>query len=247
MTLPTDAARMLSNELVATGAPLVSVIVHGSAVLGGWTAGRSDLDLLVIVEDDIDPADLRNLIAILVRFDPEANGMQLEASIVTRRAAIGIRDTWPFLAHVNSQRTQVIEDALPPPGASDPDLLMHYAVARHAGLAVSGEPAQAVIGPVSRSSILRYLAEELRWGIEHGTAGYALLNACRARLFLERGEIVSKIEGGRRALDDPDAPHTMVGTALAWQRGSGPEPVLDQDTRRFILGTARALAAASND
>jgi streptomycin 3"-adenylyltransferase len=242
---PTDTARLLSDALVHTGAPLVSVILHGSAVLGGWTPGRSDLDLLVIVEDTIEHADLRTLVGILIRFDAERIGMPLEASIVTRSAAAHIRDRWPFLAHVNSHRTPTIDEALAQPGASDPDLLMHYAVARHAGLAVSGERARVAVGPVPRSSILRYLADEIQWGLDHAPVAYALLNACRARQYLTDAAIVSKIEGGLRALQDAEAPQTAIAAAIAWQQGGNVAPVLDALARAYIERTTHLLIEAS--
>jgi hypothetical protein len=76
---------------------------------------------------------------------------------------------------------------------------------------------------VPRRAILDYLAGELRWGIEHAPEAYAVLNACRALIYLTDQQIVSKIAGGEAALRRGAGPAEVIQRALGQQRGSEPD------------------------
>ena len=100
---------------------------------------------------------------------------------------------WPYLLHVNSGESRFALGA----GRGDPDLIAHYAVARAAGVAISGPPADTVFGPVTRSQLVDYLRDELQWGVDHADQRYAVLNACRAVAYARSGLLLSKPDGGR--------------------------------------------------
>ena len=48
-----SAARRVTAALVATSPAIVGVYIHGSAVLGDFLPGRSDLDVLTVVRDGV--------------------------------------------------------------------------------------------------------------------------------------------------------------------------------------------------
>ena len=64
---------------------------------------------------------------------------------------------------------------------------------------------------------MRHLLHELRWGKEHGTEAYAVLNACRAWRYTADNSFVSKIDAGEWARQHGAAP-TVVADALTQQR-----------------------------
>ena len=64
---------------------------------------------------------------------------------------------------------------------------MHYGVCRTAGYSAFGPPPDEVIGPIARADMLAYHADELSWGLANAPERYAVLNACRARLYLTDG------------------------------------------------------------
>lgn len=166
--------------------------MHGSAALGGWGPG-SDLDMLVTVRDgsDIDWAAAGRLLLSAVLPEPV-----LELSVVVEPDAARPEAPWPFLLHVDHAGHRAVVDN----GGGDPDLLMHYVVARTAGITLFGPPAMEAFGPVPRATVLSYLIEELRWGLAEADQRYAVLNACRALAYLREGAVLSKIDGGRWAL-----------------------------------------------
>ncbi|MBO0880851.1 MAG: DUF4111 domain-containing protein [Mycobacterium sp.] len=76
-----------------------------------------------------------------------------------------------------------------------------------------------VFGPLSEDLVLAQLSTELYWSANHRPNEYAVLNACRAWRFAVDGAIVSKVDGGRWALDRvPDPDHALIEHALDHQR-----------------------------
>ena len=110
----------------------------------------------------------------------------LEASVVARTAAASPAPPWPFFVHVTtapkdpkvvSGRTQ----------SGDPDLILHYAVARERGWSATGPPPVELFGSIPTSIVLQQIADELRWAASNASASYAVLNACRASVSRSRG------------------------------------------------------------
>jgi hypothetical protein len=239
-------ARLVARAgVAAAGDHLRAVYLHGSAVLGGWTPERSDVDILLVAGDEIGSADLERVSLALrdcAGACPARKG--LESSVVLAGDAAAPRPPWPFLLHVatDGRRVRIVQGADSP---GDPDLLMHYAVCRAAGWAVRGPQAREQIGAVPRALVLAYLADEAGWGLEHAQEAYAVLNACRALAFLAGGQIVSKVEGGEIALRRGLGPAPVIERALAQQRGLAPEQRPAADAAEFVLATAAALRAAA--
>lgn len=242
-----EYARLVSRAATeAAGDHLIAVYLHGSAVLGGWTPDRSDVDILLVAGDDVDGSSLERVglaLACSAEACPARKG--LESSVVLAREAAAPQPPWSFLLHVTTEGgdAAIIRGADSP---GDRDLLMHYAVCRAAGWAVHGPPARTQIGPVPREFILAYLADEAGWGLENAPEAYAVLNACRAMVFLTDGQIVSKVEGGRIALRRGLGPAALIERALAQQEGLAPEVRPAQNAVQFVRATAATLRAAAS-
>jgi Domain of unknown function (DUF4111) len=240
-------AAELSGELQRASDGLVqAAYLHGSAALGGWLPS-SDVDMLFIAADDISAATLDIVAQSLADDRRLCPGRGLECSVVSRSAAAAARPPWPFLLHVATGSTEpggsrIVLGANSP---GDSDLLMHYAVCRAAGWQVCGPPPQDVISPVGRELILAYLASELRWGLEHAPEAYAVLNTCRALIYLADGELVSKIAGGEAALRRGLGPAGLIRHALAQQEGRAAEQQPGAEAAAFVLATATALKDAA--
>ena len=68
---------------------------------------------------------------------------------------------------------------------------------------VAGPAPQFMFGPMSREMLLEALAQELEWWLEHeAETGFRspVLNACRAWMYAESGELGSKLAGGEWAI-----------------------------------------------
>lgn len=240
-------SRRLAETLnVSSGGRLVGAYLHGSAAMGGWLPKKSDVDLLFVIEDATTAEVLPALEQELVDSAPACPGMGLECSVVSATQAGTPRAPWPFLLHVQSSRGQPTRIIQGTTLDGDPDLLMHYLVCRVAGVPVLGSEPQAVFGTVPRSIVLAHLAAELLWGVKHGSEAYAVLNACRALVYAIQGDIVSKIEGGRRALNEGLGPPGVVARALDEQREMGPPKTVAADAAEFVRLAVDRLQSAQD-
>lgn len=200
------------------GSALIGTYLHGSVALGGFSASRSDIDLLMVVSTDTGVADHAwRCIAASVRHAPcPARGV--EVSFVDAGDARAPAEPWPFLLHIATGPND--PKAVSGRGHDgDRDLLMHYAVTRVAGIAIRGPDPQDAIGTVDRSAILAYLTDELSWATANASEAYVVLNAGRALRYLHDGQFVSKIDGAEEAIA-VGAPLDLVARALASQRGA---------------------------
>lgn len=247
MSLPVDVRSSVEHvdSIVRSvcGDRSVSTYVHGSLALGGFNARRSDVDVLVVVVDDDPSLDAMQLQALgdqLAVVPSVDHGVEL--SIVTAAAARRPSAPWPFLLHVTTAPDDAkIVVGVDHPG--DPDLLMHYAVARAAGIVVSGEPPIQTIGPIDRDTILRHLADELSWAEAHAGETYGVLNAARARCYLTDGRIGSKIDGGRNAFAN-DGPRDVLTRAVRVQEGHADDRPPTVEAVQFMHAVRDEIAAA---
>jgi streptomycin 3"-adenylyltransferase len=238
---PRQFAGDLTAALGRVG-PLAAAYLHGSAALGGWNAERSDVDILFVASDDIG-ADAVAAIGdlLLTRRGP---GRGLECSVVTSSQAARPCPPYPFLLHSGQDAgAQRLYSGSEMPG--DSDLIMHYAVCREAGITLYGPPPQDCIGAVPRQAILTYLAGELEWGLANGAESYAVLNACRALVYLESRRIVSKVAGGKAALERGTGPEAQVRLALDAQYGISDERRPGPDATAFVRSVITRLEAGS--
>ncbi|WP_225728735.1 MULTISPECIES: aminoglycoside adenylyltransferase domain-containing protein [unclassified Nocardia] len=213
------AGDVASAMATVFGSRLVGVYLHGSAVLGGFDARRSDIDVLVVCANSLTVAERSAVAAGLneERLPCPAHGLEL--SVVTLPVTRNPTARPRFELHV----TTAPDDSKVVDGhehAGDPDLVLHFAVCQQAGrLAGSGGPASEVFAPVAAELVLAQLARELHWAAEHAAGEYAVLNACRAWRFAVDSTFVSKIDGGRWAMDRvPQPDRELIRTALNRQR-----------------------------
>ena len=219
---------------------VVGTYVHGSVALGGFVAGKSDVDVLFVVADSPGAIDARELGATLSRAAEPCTGRGIEASVVTSAHAKSSLPSSNFVVHfTTAPEDHKIIDGTGHPG--DSDLPMHYAVTRKHGVTVSGPAPIDVFSMPTRTWIVNYLIDDLTESLD-GPLAYAVLNACRAWQYIETDELVSKVEGGRWAhLRLADG--TIVTRALAQHLGEAPPTAADATTRTFVSAVLQQLAS----
>jgi hypothetical protein len=226
---------------VSSGQRLVGAYLHGSGAMGGWQPARSDVDLVFVLQDRTPSAALTGVEQALLHDAPACPGTGLECSVVTAQQASNPTPPWPFLLHVQSAPGQEARRVRGDAVEGDRDLLMHYAVCRAAGVPLFGPEPTTVFGAVPRVPILSYLADELGWGLAHGSAAYAILNACRALVYAADGDLVSKLSGGRQALEKGLGPAEVIARALDEQQGKLPPEAITDRAASFVRLVADSL------
>jgi len=219
-----DLARVLSHQRP----DLVGVYLHGSAALGGFTAARSDVDILVIVKHSTDAAVQRRLGDAIAEAARDCPGIGLELSVITAKTAQDL-GSCQYEVHVNTTGT----DAVIVTGDEDTDLILHSAVCREHAVAVTGPPSGEVFGEIPRDRIIQATRDELEWALEHAPTTYTVLNACRAQRFVLEGIQCSKVEAGEWYLSrHPES--SVVRSALEFQRGATTSPPDATQTQTFV-------------
>ena len=233
------AARLTAEMAALLGPALAGAYLHGSAALGGWVAQRSDVDVLFVVADDV-TGEAVAAAGDLLAGSAGCPGRGLECSVVTAGQAGRPAPPWPFVLHLGLRDgAPALHRGSSVPG--DADLLMHYAVCRAVGITLAGPSPADAVGQVARPVILDYLAGELAWGLANAPECYAVLNACRALVYLDEDRIVSKVAGGLAALERGSGPPGLVRRALDQQRGRVPEQPPGPDAAAFVRKVSAVL------
>lgn len=203
-------------------------------MLGDFVPASSDLDVLIVVDDDVDDAVLERITAVLAS-DRQMVASGLEASVVARSAAASPAAPWPFFVHV----TTAPEDRKVVSGrtqSGDPDLILHYAVARERGWSATGPPPTELFGSLATGTVLAQIVDELRWPARNASASYAVLNACRALCFSLEGRICSKSQAGEWALARGIEPKLVAAALEARAQGTSSPP--EPEAKRWVLAVA---------
>jgi hypothetical protein len=167
----------------------------------------------------------------------------LELSIVTAESAGTPSDSPAFELHIGTEEN-IVRDGAEHPG--DPDLVVHFGMARARGVSLVGPQPAELLAPVDRTRLLRTIADDLAWAVEHRFSRSAVLNACRALRFARDGVLCSKPEGGGWALEQGVGDATLIASALRRQSGADEEVDADAATifatrvRKELLRSVRA-------
>ena len=221
----------LTAEVTAVlGGRLVGVYAHGSLLLGGYLPTRSDIDVLVVVEDPLSPDEQADLAARLSEDALPCPAVGLELSVVLRSVAAAPTARPAFELHVTTApQDRKVVDGHGHPG--DLDLVLHFAVC-HAPRLRTLRRGTAVAGarPGRRRAHVGRRAQPVRVRRPQRLPRLALRR---------RRALVSKVDGGRWAETRLTGPErTLVRDALALQSGEETTP-LDPDVVRTFAGRLR--------
>lgn len=188
------------------GDELVGVYLHGSAVMGCFNPARSDLDLLIVVENTMADDVKRRYMDMVLRLNEEAPAKGLELSVLRREACANFVHPMPFelhfsVAHLDWYRRDP-EDYVRHMKGVDPDLAAHITILHHKGVTLWGAPIGDVFAPVPRKAYMNSIWQDVADAPKQILRDpvYMTLNLCRVMAFSREGLILSKEEGGRWGL-----------------------------------------------
>jgi len=180
-----------------------SVILHGSLATGGFRPGRSDLDLLTVVEGGVPDQQIDDLVGVLREADA-GGAAGLDFHVVTAGVAARPARTPPLELHVGRHdgppTTIEAQRHLP----ADPDLPAELSTARANGRALCGAAPREALAPVPAQWVVdrgrHWLMtwQSLTDDTEH--AAFMVLTACRIWHFAVEDEHCSKIRAAEWAL-----------------------------------------------
>jgi hypothetical protein len=220
------------------GDRVVAVILHGSLVLGDFTPGWSDVDLLVVVEQPLADAEIGALREAVEMLRGEAPS-RVDLRVMTRAVAASPTPSPALEVYIELQPGQPL--AVETRVAGEPDLVVELSIVRVHGRSLGGADPGTIIVAVPNAWVVeigdRQLAawESLVDDVAH--AELMVLTACRIWRFSAEGVHCSKPAAGRWALvRDPTL--TAVAEALR-QRGGDPTATIGEDGIRRLLALVR--------
>lgn len=230
-------------------ATVVSAVLHGSLTMDDFRPGRSDLDLLLVVERGLTSSEADALVGAVRAADlGPAGGVDL--LVVTRRTAETPADhpgrellvgRWP-----RSGAELEVE------GHDDhvPDLWPELSEARANGRSLLGPEPRAVIGEVPpdrvRANGIGWLRTWLERIDDDKNAVHMVLTACRMWRFELTGEHTSKTDAARWALErDP----SLIGVelALSARTTSATPRIAPREVEKVLHQVLRDLEADTQD
>jgi hypothetical protein len=236
------AANLAACLTDAIGSAVVSVILHGSLTLGDFVPGRSDIDLLTVVDDRL-TADQLGAVRDAVDRPRDGARARLDLRVVTAATAALPTRTPPLEAAVVLHPGQML--AMETRIAQEPDLVIELSVARAHGRNIIGGGPDEVIAPVPREWLVeigdRQLAAWECLTTDDRHAELMTLTPCRIWRFAAEGVHCSKTAAGRWALER-DSSLPAVAEAL---RQRAVEPGLAIEAQRDCQPSRPRSARAS--
>jgi hypothetical protein len=216
-----EAERAYLDELVRRlqellGPELVGVYAGGSWALGGYEAGRSDLDVAVVVRKPLDDDVAEEIVAGLRHeaFPCPARGLEL---VVYTKAAAGTSTLEPgFELNLNTGTGVAFRaDREPQPGERHWFAIDRSVLGAH-GIALLGPPPAASFAPIAPDDLRPALADVLRWyRREAPESEDAVLNAGRSLGFAHDGVWLSKPAMRAWAAAQPGTNAEILSRAIA--------------------------------
>ncbi|RSM47516.1 hypothetical protein DMB66_48105 [Actinoplanes sp. ATCC 53533] len=226
------------------GAAVRSVILHGSLSAGGFRAGRSDIDVLAVIDGGLTDARVAAVERLVRRADiGDAAGLDLH--VVTAEVA-GAPSRAPALElHIGRSDRSSIELEVERRVAASPDLPAELSMARADGRALRGAAPREVIAPVPADWIVdRGRHWLLTWRSltdDAESAVFMVLTACRIWRFAVEHVHCGKAQAAEWALGrDPSL--TVVRQAAQQHEHGRAGVIAEQDIADLLDTVLRETA-----
>jgi hypothetical protein len=223
------------------------VILHGSLTLGDYLSGRSDVDLLAVVDEPLTDDQMAALIQAVEAHRPQAPG-RVDLRVVTRYVAASPTLVPPMEVYIEitpgSGSGLYVERRHP----GERDLVVEFSMCRAHGRSLVGADPAELIGEVPAEWVLAVgdaqLADWQAIDDDPKHAELTVLTTCRIWRFAEEGRYSSKPAAGAWALGrDPTL--QVVRDALA-QRHGDPARRIDPAQVAQLLAVVRARLAEAH-
>lgn len=202
-------------------AKLTGVYLHGSMATGCFHPDKSDIDLIIVIEDDISDAQKIMLMKHLVDLNRQAPSKGLEISVVKREYCNPFAYPTPFELHFSPMHLQWFnddpQDYVAKMKGEDIDLAAHFTIIRKYGIVLWGEKIECVFAPVPRQNYIDSICADIENAAEDILEQpiYITLNLCRVLAFVREGLYLSKEEGGKWGMEHLPLEHrSMIAEAL---------------------------------
>ena len=193
-----EAERILGDNLAG-------IYLHGSAVMGCFNPGKSDIDLIIVVNRPMSGSAKRAFMDMTVRYNALGPAKGIEMSVVLREVCRPFVYPTPFELHFSAGHLAWYKkdpgDYIRKMNGTDKDLAAHFTVIYHRGRCLYGVPVREMFAEVPGSDYMDSIWNDIAGAPEEiaGNTMYLALNLARVLAYKEEGLVLSKKEGGEWA------------------------------------------------
>ena len=221
---------------------LTGVYLHGSAAMGCYQPKKSDLDFMVVVNENLTDAEKREYMDMVLELDAEGPAKGIEMSVVIKDVCDPFVYPTPFILHFSRMHTEWYrrdpEDYIRKMNGTDRDLAAHFTVIRGRGVCLYGLPVTEVFGEVPEKDYLDSIWDDVSGAGEEITDNpmYLILNLTRVLAWLKEKRVLSKKEGGEWGLAAlPEEYHPLIRTALREYTEGANVPYDPETAKRYAV------------
>ncbi|WP_055668705.1 aminoglycoside adenylyltransferase domain-containing protein [Desnuesiella massiliensis] len=193
---------------------LVGIYVHGSLAMNCFNPNISDIDLLVVIKENLDFNEKRQLIDALLKLDKQGPRKGFEMSILLEEHAKNFKYPTPFVLHFSKEHKEKYERdySYMCENGEDHDLAAHITITTARGICIFGRPIKDVFQAVPKKYYLKSIMCDIENAREDilNSPVYTILNLCRVLYYLREGMICSKKEGGEWAYSSIPIKYTEI-------------------------------------
>ena len=159
------SARFAERSAEILGEKLTGVYLHGSAAMGCFHPGKSDLDYIVVTREALTDAEKREYMEMVTGLDAAGPAKGIEMSIVTKDVCNPFVYPTPFVLHYSRMHTEWYrtdpEGYVRQMNGTDRDLAAHVTVVRSRGICLAGLPIHEVFGEVPEQDYLDSIVNDV--------------------------------------------------------------------------------------
>jgi hypothetical protein len=241
--LPPEVARytaeVVSRLRALLGEELLGSYLIGSASLGGYEPGLSDLDIIAVCASPLELPAKQAMAAALDHRALPCPARGLEFVLYAKAAVATPSRPLRFELNFNTGAGMAWRLSVNPADDAAHWFLIDLDIARRHGVALAGPPASELLAPLPRAWVLEAVRDSLTWHSQaEPVSANNVLNACRAWRYAEEGVWSTKgasATWARGRLADA----SLIDAALAKRHGA-PGPALDPEAVRALHQQVRA-------
>ena len=214
---------------------LVGIYLHGSSVMGCFNPEKSDIDLIIVVDDKMSDITKKAYMDMVVKLNSYAPAKGIEMSIVRKEVCDPFVYPTPFELHFSAMHLKWYkdnpEDYILKMNGTDKDLAAHFTIIGKRGKCLFGLPIEDVFAVVPKADYMDSIWNDIVEAPEEITENtmYLTLNLVRVLAFAKDGLVLSKKEGGEWGLKNiPEEYHRLIEDALS-EYGSSVVPQYDME------------------
>lgn len=213
--------RMVESSKEIFKEALTGVYLHGSLAMGCFNPKKSDIDLIIMIEQDITDEQKLAFMSVVTKLNEQAPQKGIEMSVVKKEYCKEFVYPTPYELHFSNAHLQWFQenptDYIAKMKGTDKDLAAHFTIINRYGKTLYGEKIADVFGEVPREDYLDSIMYDINDAKECMMENpvYFILNLCRVAAYVKEDLVLSKAQGGEWGLENLDPKYrSLIQNAL---------------------------------